>query len=134
VLSETHPESGTTTYEYYPAGPVKKITNSLGQVTTFQYDGENRLTFRDAPGTADDLTLTYDAAGRLATMSIQGVVTTYIYDTLAHLRTRTDTGDAAYHRVITEAFREAWPYGGIPPSSQTAQKIMLKIYSQYPLW
>jgi YD repeat-containing protein len=33
------------------------------------YDGDNRLTSRDAPETSDDITLTYDAAGRVVSQS-----------------------------------------------------------------
>jgi RHS repeat-associated protein len=42
--------------------------------------------------------------------------------------------DAAYHQLITNEFRNAWPYGGVPPSTAEAQRIMREIYSKYPLW
>lgn len=40
---------------------------------------------------------------------------------------------AAYHQLITNVFREQHPYGRPKPSEQEARKIMLKIYSQYPI-
>jgi RHS repeat-associated protein len=42
--------------------------------------------------------------------------------------------DAAYHQLITNAFREAWPYGGVPPSPQRAQQIIVNVYKKYPIW
>lgn len=41
--------------------------------------------------------------------------------------------DAAYHQVITNAFREKWPYGkGVPPQN-VMEKILKEVYSKYPL-
>jgi hypothetical protein len=40
---------------------------------------------------------------------------------------------ASYHQLITNAFREQHPYGRPTPSEQEAQKIMLKVYSQFPV-
>jgi YD repeat-containing protein len=61
VLSETHPESGRTTYDdYWNNGLLKQRTDALGQVTTFTYNGDGQLEVQDAPGTADDVTLTYE--------------------------------------------------------------------------
>jgi hypothetical protein len=40
---------------------------------------------------------------------------------------------AAYHQLITNAFRKRWPYGRGNPEPEEAQKIMLKVYSDYPI-
>jgi hypothetical protein len=42
--------------------------------------------------------------------------------------------DAAYHQVITNAFRSEWKYGGVPPSAAKAREIMIKVYQEFPLW
>jgi hypothetical protein len=40
---------------------------------------------------------------------------------------------AAYHQLITNAFREKRPYGLGKPPAQEAQNIMLKVYSEFPI-
>ncbi len=39
----------------------------------------------------------------------------------------------AYHQLITNAFRSAWPYGQGAPSLFEAQRIIFQVYSKYPL-
>jgi RHS repeat-associated protein len=41
--------------------------------------------------------------------------------------------NGAYHQQITNAFRQAWPYGQAKPTAAQLQKIMDDVYSQYPL-
>jgi hypothetical protein len=41
--------------------------------------------------------------------------------------------DAAYHQEITNAFREAWPYGQGALSPADLQRIMNDVYSRFPL-
>jgi len=41
--------------------------------------------------------------------------------------------DAAYHQEITNAFREAWPYGQGAPSPEDLQRILNDVYSRFPL-
>jgi hypothetical protein len=41
--------------------------------------------------------------------------------------------DAAYHRLITTAFNQAWPRGGAEPNSMQLVEIMNKVYSKLPL-
>jgi hypothetical protein len=41
--------------------------------------------------------------------------------------------DAAYHQEITNAFREAWPYGQGAPSPADLQRIMNDVYARFPL-
>jgi hypothetical protein len=40
---------------------------------------------------------------------------------------------APYHQLITNAFREEHPYGRPPPGVEEARRIMLKVYSKYPI-
>jgi YD repeat-containing protein len=89
-LSDTQPESGTTTYEYDTDGKLWRMTDASGDVTTLGYDTDDRLIGRDAPGTVDDLTVTYDSNGRVSQMSNGQSSTTYTYDGAGRLATRTD--------------------------------------------
>src|SRR6185437_2726396 len=89
--SDTQPESGTTTYTYDAAGNLASTTNANGQMTTFTYDANNRLLTRDGPGTADDLSITYDNANhidRVLSMTGGGVLTTNTYNTAGTLATQ----------------------------------------------
>jgi hypothetical protein len=40
---------------------------------------------------------------------------------------------AAYHQLITNAFRRRYPYGQGKPSEKEAREIMMEVYSQYPI-
>jgi hypothetical protein len=40
---------------------------------------------------------------------------------------------AAYHQLITNAFRRLHPYGSPKPQAWEAQSFMLKVYSEYPI-
>ncbi len=40
----------------------------------------------------------------------------------------------AYHQAITQEFRRLWPYGQKgPPSPELIQRIILEVYSKYPI-
>jgi RHS repeat-associated protein len=41
--------------------------------------------------------------------------------------------DAAYHQLITNAFRQLWPYASGQPSPEQLQEIMDQVYNQYPI-
>lgn len=90
ALSDTQPESGTTSYLYDAVGQITSRTTSNNQVTTFTYDTNNRLKTINAPGTADDVTLTYDGAGRLANQVGGGVNTTFGFDIKGRQTSRSD--------------------------------------------
>lgn len=76
------------TYTLGPAGNRTQVVEAgpatAGRTVTYTYDALYRLTGEtiDAPGTADDLVITYayDAVGNRTQMSRNGVVTTYTYD------------------------------------------------------
>lgn len=40
---------------------------------------------------------------------------------------------AAYHQLITNLFRQLWPYGGAQPSPQQLEEILNEVYSQLPI-
>jgi RHS repeat-associated protein len=39
---------------------------------------------------------------------------------------------AAYHQLITNAFRNLWPYGSPKPSPKQLQRLMDQVYKQFP--
>jgi YD repeat-containing protein len=102
LLGDTQPESGTTTYVNDVAGNVTRKTDAK-QVLNFTYDADNRLETVDAPGTADDVTLTYDQWGRLSTQATSAASTTFTYHATGHLASRTDT-------VGTRSFTSTYAY------------------------
>jgi YD repeat-containing protein len=68
LLSETHPETGTTTFERDNAGNMTART--IGGVRTeFAYDGLNRLTTTNFPDTTPDITQTWSKTSRLKTVT-----------------------------------------------------------------
>lgn len=77
--SDTQPESGLTTYTYDAIGNLKTTTDAAGQLTTLHYDNDNRLYHRDAPGTADDVTITF-ANGRATSLAGGGTTTTFDFE------------------------------------------------------
>ncbi len=103
--SDTQPESGTTSYVHDGAGLLTTVTVGIAPnqvVTTLLYDAAGRPRGRDLPGTADDVTLTYDGQGRLASQTLGGVVTAWTYDaTFGRLSTRRDELDG---RVFTSTY------------------------------
>lgn len=72
--------SDVTTYDYYPNGDLKTVTNALGQTTQVtQYDANGRpLTLIDANGLTTSLT--YTPRGWLDSRSVGGETTGYTYD------------------------------------------------------
>ena len=92
IRSETHPESGTTTYdEYDAAGNLKRMTDARNQVFTFSYDPNNRLARIDAPGDIHDVTdIRYNAFDARVHAKNASVDSTSDYDHVNRLIARTD--------------------------------------------
>ena len=88
--SETHPESGTTTYTLWPAGNVKTKSDAGGRAFSYFYDGNNRLRQIDAPGSAYDVTITYVGENRTGVANGH-VQSTFTYDSTNRLTGRIDT-------------------------------------------
>ena len=83
LLDQTSPDTGTTSFQYDAAGNLTGKTDAKGQVFTYSYDALNRLTSLDAPGTADDLSYSYDSCangvGRLCSVAGSTATATYAY-------------------------------------------------------
>ncbi|HZD53807.1 MAG TPA: RHS repeat-associated core domain-containing protein, partial [Woeseiaceae bacterium] len=56
-----------------------------GQLVAYTYDNINRVTFRNAPGSSNDQTFTYDLLGRLLSVSISGHTNSFTYNALGQL-------------------------------------------------
>ena len=115
-------------YTYDPAWNLQYRTNS-GTVDTFLVDGKNQLTNAPSYGLSYDAngnptgpvfagastTLTYDDENRLTSFSAGGNTSTFAYDGLGRLRTRTETGGTIVNyiydgmRVIQERDGSNWP-------------------------
>jgi RHS repeat-associated protein len=92
LLQESSPDRGTTTYTYDSAGNVTTVTDARGVTTTYSYDALNRLTGIDYPGTAADITYTYDTCiagiGRLCQVEDASGSTQYVYDAFGNIITQ----------------------------------------------
>jgi YD repeat-containing protein len=93
LYTETHPESGTVTYnEYDDAGVLKKKTDAKGAVFTYGHDENDRLSTVTALGQTTTITYKSDSDER-DTVSAGGVVTQFDYDSAGHLFSRRDSVD-----------------------------------------
>ena len=98
LLKEVSPDRGTITYTPDDAGNAKTVRDARGITTTYTYDALNRVTQIDYPGTAEDVTLIYDAApgcnngvGRLCQVTDESGTTVYSYNPFGDVRTQTVT-------------------------------------------
>ena len=83
------------TYTYYASGSQKSKTDQAGNVTSYTYDGLNRLTQEAETGGLTH-SYSYDNAGNRAQMTVSGTesyVTTYRYDAANRLLSENRTGD-----------------------------------------
>jgi YD repeat-containing protein len=79
LISETHPETGSTTFERDAAGNMTART--IGGVRTeFGYDGLNRLSSTNFPDTTPDITQTWSKTSQLKTVSSADAARTLGYD------------------------------------------------------
>lgn len=79
LLTQTHPESGSTSFTYDAIGNVKTKTDAKGQVMTYEYDAKNRL--KKITAGAEVVDLTYEVGSdHRKTVSVGPVTTTYLYD------------------------------------------------------
>lgn len=107
LTSVQQPETAGMTADYDNVGNLAWSQDARGVSSRvyFEYDSVDRLKKVDAPGTVDDATFTYDSAGRLVTEANGSVQTTYGYDTLSRLTSRTDT-------VLGIPFAQSFTYNG----------------------
>ncbi len=118
LWQEKQPESDQVTYDYWPDGMLKTRDDARGRAT-YDYDGNNRLTSVDRPGTEDDVCFAYDAAdnrtrARRGTLncgdSSGRVKTTWTYDDADRLTGRIDTlvlAPSPAHTFTTVVTRDA---------------------------
>jgi YD repeat-containing protein len=89
--SETHPESGTSTYTYQ-GGLLATKRDAAGRVFSYSYDGNDRLKQIDTTGSVTRFD--YEAGSdnrRLTSVDTQSSV--FTYDAAGRLKTRSDTVD-----------------------------------------
>ncbi len=95
ILQEISPDRGTTTYTHDAAGNITTITDARNITVTYTHDALNRVTNVDYPGTAEDITLTYDTCqngwGRVCNMQDESGDTQYIYNAYGQVLTETRT-------------------------------------------
>lgn len=91
LSGETHPESGTTSYQYNCLGDVTTRTRPGPEITTYDYDHAGRLTDIDYPGTDIDVGLGYDGASRRTSLSNAYADSSFVYDDAGRLETVTQS-------------------------------------------
>lgn len=100
------PEQQTTTYSYYPDNLLQSVTDALGRVTSFDYDGNgNRTRITALDGTADAVTTTatYEPQfNHLASVTdpLQHT-SSFAYDTFGNLASATDP--LTHHTTFTHS-------------------------------
>jgi YD repeat-containing protein len=90
LKDEIQPESGTTSFAYDAAGRLDTKSDASG-VFGFGYDADDRLTSIDAPGTADDVTMSYDASDNRTDVGNGTVASHFDFDEANRLARRRDT-------------------------------------------
>ena len=106
LTSETHPESGTTTYTYHPQDGVLATKVDGSGTTTYGFDADHRLTSIDAPGSTDDVSIEYDAHGN-RTRAVYGGINEmrFTYDSANRMTQREDRIDG--HILVTSFAHDA---------------------------
>jgi YD repeat-containing protein len=106
LLEQQNPDSTKETCTYYPNGQLKTQKDARGSITTYEYDGLNRLTAQWLPVENNQYIYqetTYDKAGNiiqerigqetvaLNSLPTQYIATNYTYDQNGKLKTKTDS-------------------------------------------
>lgn len=104
--SLTHPDSNAFTYQYDNLGRLTGIKLGSTQLASFGFDQLGRLTSDSRYDTAPGRSFSYDAAGRLASLSITGAGSSnaawsFTYNPAGELVTQTRDNDLY---AFTEAF------------------------------
>jgi YD repeat-containing protein len=108
-LEVTGPDGETTSYAWNSRGQLTSVTNALSETIEYTYDADGYLKFINPAlsGTADQIALTYDSAGRVGTRSQWGYTQTYEYDNLDRI-TKITYPDSTTEQVIYEALHVRW--------------------------
>ena len=124
LKQETHPESGTVSYTYWPNGLLKTRTDPTFGMTSFGYDGNNRLVSVDRPGTAYDTTIEYDASDNRTLLQNTYVSSSFGFDGANRLTSRTDM-------VNGRAFASSYIYDGNDNRTRLAYPSGLSVTYTY---
>lgn len=89
LISEVNPETGTTSYGRDAVGNMTSRQVGSSGITAYTYDGLNRLTLANYPGTTPDVSYQYDANSNLTLVDNGVARRTYSYDANDNLRTET---------------------------------------------
>ena len=126
LISETNPESGTTSYEFDNNGNVTKKTDARGISANMTYDALNRIIEKSYSGesgyTTPTISYTYDeysgAKGRLTTVSSLNSKSEYLsFDATGHvLESRQTTDGEVYdfqytHNLAGMLVEQTYPSG-----------------------
>jgi RHS repeat-associated protein len=77
------------------------ITDAAGRVHTYTRDTADRVTGYKGPGaSSNDVTVTYDSSGRVATLTRFGATWTYAYSDAGATRTTTISGPNSFSRTV----------------------------------
>jgi YD repeat-containing protein len=87
---EIQPESGRVDYSYYPAGNLLTRDDAEFGVATYFYDNNERLRNVDRDGSDYDVSMTYDESDNRRTLVNGFVNSTFGYDGVNRLTSRTD--------------------------------------------
>ena len=104
-------------YGYDDNGNRTSLTKRDNQVILYQYDNLNRLTFKDVPGTANDVYSDYDRAGRILYArfgSTSGSGIEYGYDSAKRM-----TSETSFGRAMTFGFDVSGNRNKRPGQTQT---------------
>jgi hypothetical protein len=97
--SETHPESGTISYQYYDNGTLRQRDDAAFAATIYSYDRNNRLTFINRAGT-NDVSIGYDHWDNRLRLDSTRVKSSFVYVD-NRLSSRTDVIDG---RTFTTSY------------------------------
>jgi len=101
--TEDNPETGITTYGRDEVGNMKSRQVGAAGLIQYTYDGRNRLTFTDYPGTTQDVTLGYDENDNITSVDNADSQRLYAYDENDNLLTET-IGIAANSYILSYTY------------------------------
>jgi len=118
ITSIVNPETGTTLYGRDDAGNT--ISRSVGSsgITTYAYDGQNRLASITYPGSTPSVTNTYSKTGKLKSVTSSAAVRAYGYDANDNLINESVTLDGVVNTInyvynnLDQLFSISYPRSG----------------------
>lgn len=83
-----------------------------GQTINYGYDGLGRMTSLNAPGTTEDISMSYDVHGRLKSAVMNGRTLSYDYDVLSQLKKEVGPNGATQYQYDSAGRRTQMNYPG----------------------